>query len=147
MFKHILLAVHGDEKSGFLEKVLEFCKDIKPEITLMHVVETNLAHYGYVDQLASGISKDQFINYIYRMANEKQEEIISHFEKKVREMEIGFQWKVKEGKPHKEILQELNEGSYDLLILGTKPKAPGNTSSKVKESVLRDLATSVLVIK
>ncbi|GAB6180795.1 hypothetical protein JCM14036_21140 [Desulfotomaculum defluvii] len=147
MFKNILLAVHGDENSEFLEKVLELVRLSKPEITLLHVTETSLSHYGYVDQLASAITKDQFIGYIYNMANERKNNIFKDFKDRAGDLGLSFHWRVREGKPQIEIVEEFQQGSYDLLILGTKPKSPGNTSSKVKEKVLKEISSSIYILK
>lgn len=147
MYKNILVAVHGEENEGFLQKASEFIMVTKPRVTVLHVSETGLTHYGYVDQLASGITKEQFINYIYAMADEQQKQIFNKFKELAETTGSQFAWKVREGNPPKEIIQELNTGNYDLLILGTKPKSPGNTSSKVKEKMLNELSTSLLIIK
>ncbi|MEG6522445.1 universal stress protein [Desulfotomaculum sp. 1211_IL3151] len=147
MFKNILLAVHGDENREFLERVLELCNFFKAEITVLHVAETGLSHYGYVDQLASAITKDQFIDYIYNMAKERQDNIYNEFKDRAEATGLTFQWRLREGKPQLEIVEEFKKGKYDLLILGTKPKSPGNTSSKVKERVLKEIASSVFIIK
>lgn len=141
------MAVHGDESSGFLEKVLALCKFFKAEITILHVAETSLSHYGYVDQLASAITKEQFIDYIYNMAKERQNNIFNEFKARAEATGLTFQWRLREGKPQLEIVEEFKEGQYDLLILGTKPKSPGNTSSKVKERVLKEIASSVFICK
>ncbi|SHE39419.1 universal stress protein [Desulforamulus putei] len=147
MYKNILAAVHGEEDEGFLTKIAELVMLTKPHVTVLHVSETGLTHYGYVDQLASAITKEQFIQYIYHMADERQKDIYNKFRELSASAGIQFEWKLRQGNPSKEISQELNTGNYDLLILGTKPKSPGNTSSKVKEKILKGLTTSLLIIK
>ncbi|SHK70685.1 universal stress protein [Desulforamulus aeronauticus] len=147
MYKNILIAVHGEEKENFTIELTEFIKLIKPNVTILHISETGLDHYGYVDQLASAITKDQFIQYIHDMANAKQKEVYDYFSKLTNTLEIKMEWKVRDGKPGDVIAGEIRQGSYDLLILGTKPKSPGNTSSKVKEKVIADGKTSLLIIK
>ncbi len=147
MYKNILIAVHGEEKENFSIELTECIKLIKPNVTILHVSETGLDHYGYVDQLASAITKDQFIQYIHDMANAKQKEVYDYFSKLTNTLEIKMEWKVRDGKPADVIAAEIRQGSYDLLILGTKPKAPGNTSSRVKEKVIAEGKCSLLIIK
>ncbi|WP_018084336.1 universal stress protein [Desulfurispora thermophila] len=147
MYKNILIAVHGEESEGYWQKISELLELIRPGVTILHVSETSLTHYGYVDQLASAITKEQFINYIYNMAVEKQQSIFNKFQELAERSDWQFEWKLREGNPAQEIGRELESGAYDLLILGTKPKSPGNTSSKVKEKMLANLSTSLLIIK
>lgn len=147
MYNNVLVAVHGEEKGNFKQELAEFIKLLKPKVTIIHVTETHLDHYGYVDQLASAITKYQFIEYIHDMANHKQKEIYDFFTELTNSLDVEMEWKVKNGKPADMITSEIKQGEYDLLILGTKPKAPGNTSSKVKERVITDLKKSLLIIK
>lgn len=147
MYKNILVAVHGEEKEGFDTEVTELIRLFKPKVTVIHVTETDLTHYGYVDQLASAITKDQFIDYIHNMADSKKKAIYQRFDNLTKELEIEMGWKVRGGKAAEIIASEARHGKYDLLLLGTKPKSPGNTSSKVKEQVVKDLQTSLLIIK
>lgn len=147
MFNNILVAVQGEESEHFLHQVVELVKLAKPQVSVIHVRETGLSHYGYVDQLASGVTKDQFIDYIFDMADDRQKQIYNTFKELGDHMGIDFHWKVREGTPSNEISQEVDRGQYDLLIIGTKPKSPGNTSKKVKEKMLKGLSTSVLIIK
>ncbi|CCO07076.1 universal stress protein [Desulforamulus hydrothermalis] len=147
MFNNILVAVHGDEKEAFWAKIEALIMLTKPEVTVLHVSETGLTHYGYVDQLASGIAKEQFIEYIYQMAEEKQQVIYQKIKELSQRAGINFMWQVRRGSPAKEISSELSKGSYDLLILGTKPKSLGNTSSKVKENLLKHNCVSLLILQ
>lgn len=147
MLKHILLAVQGEESDGFWEKIAGVLQLLQPRVTVLHVSETALAHYGYVDQLASSITKEQFIQYIHHIAGQKQHEIRERFQELVRQRNVPWEWKVREGDPAREIERELAGGTYDLLILGSKPASPGNTSSKVKEKMLARQSTSLLIIK
>ncbi|MEW6696589.1 MAG: universal stress protein [Bacillota bacterium] len=147
MFNNILVAVQGEESEHFLQQVVELIKLAKPRVSVIHVRETGLSHYGYVDQLASGVTKEQFIDYIFDMADDRQKQIYNTFKELGHDLGIDFLWMVREGTPGSEITQEVDRGNYDLVILGTKPKSPGNTSKKVKEKVLNGLSTSILIIK
>lgn len=146
MFNHILVAIQGDEQDNYWSKLFVLLNMIKSNITVLHVKETSLSHYGYVDQLASGITKEQFVSYIYQMAQEREHEIQTKLSQFAKDQGIKFSWQVREGKPSDEIIKELKAGNYDLLILGTKPKSPGNTSSRVKEQALKESLKSLLIL-
>ncbi|GAB6157481.1 hypothetical protein JCM39194_06810 [Desulfotomaculum varum] len=147
MFNSILVAVQGDEKETFWAKIKDLIMLTRSPVTVLHVSETGLTHYGYVDQLASGIAKDQFIAYIYQMADERQQAIYQKFKDLSQQTGIDFALKIGRGAPAKEISSELSNGNYDLLILGTKPKSLGNTSSKVKENLLKNNQVSLLILQ
>lgn len=99
-----------------------------------------MAHYVYVD-------KEQFIDYIYEQAAERKNRANSAFEAKTTVVGLTFRWKTRDGNPADEILGEIKEGYYDLLILGTKPGSPGNTSKKVKEKIAKNPPCSILIVK
>ncbi|MTI80959.1 MAG: universal stress protein [Firmicutes bacterium] len=149
MTKKILLAMHGEELN--MEKVIEqtlvLSSETNGEITVLNIKENNLIHYGEVDTLLTFTAKEKFIDYVGEMANEKAQQALQQFTKKAEEKGITFHWKTREGKPAIEIIDEIKEGGYDLLVLGTKEPGPGNTSSKVKEKVANEHPITVLMVK
>lgn len=147
MYNKILIAIQGEEGPQFLQKALELIQPAKETISILHIKETDLTHYGYVDQLASSISKEQFIDYIHELAESQQKKIQEQMTEQRDRLNLNFAWKVREGSPAQELCKEVEALNYDLLILGTKPKAPGNTSSKVKETMLKVFDGSIFIIK
>ncbi|AEG60278.1 universal stress protein [Desulforamulus ruminis] len=147
MYNNILIAIQGEEGPQFLQKALELIHPAQGTITILHIKETGLTHYGYVDQLASSISKEQFIDYIHELAENQQKKIQEQIIEQGDRWNLNFAWRVREGSPAQELRKEVAALNYDLLILGTKPKAPGNTSSKVKEAMLKVFDGSILIIK
>lgn len=147
MFKNILLAIHGEEEEKFIRCALDLTKFYGASLTGLHITETSLAHYGYVDTLASSVAKEQFIDYIHQQADERKNRANWAFKARAEEMGLTFRWKTRDGNPADEILSEIKEGYYDLLILGTKPGSPGNTSKKVKEKIAKNPPCSILIVK
>ncbi|MBM7854867.1 nucleotide-binding universal stress UspA family protein [Desulfohalotomaculum tongense] len=149
MYKNILLAMHGEEINieKVMEQVLLLAEKTESKITLLNVKENNLVHYGEVDTLLTFTAKERFVDYIGEIANEQAEKVLDSFTEKAGQKGITFNWKTREGKPAEEIIKEIKEGNYDLLVLGTKAPGPGNTSSKVKERVAKEHLITVLMVK
>lgn len=147
MFNKVLLAIQGEEKKDFIGGALELAKFYGAAVTVFHVREISLAHYGYVDTLASSVAKEQFIDYIHDQAAEREKMAYAAIRARAGELGVAFDWKTREGHPAEEIQSELRAGAYDLLILGTKPASPGNTSKKVKETAAKKTPCSVFIIK
>lgn len=147
MFKKVLLAIQGEENKDFINCALGLTAFYKAPLTALHVRETSLDHYGYVDQLASSVTKEQFIDYIHALAAESEKKAYAALQARAGELGLAFDWKTRQGHPAGEIQAELREGSYDLLVLGTKPGSPGNTSKKVKEIIVNKTPCSVFIVK
>lgn len=149
MFKNIILAVHGEENNidQMMKQTLYLAAKNNCQLTLLNVKEDHLIHYGEVDTLLTAVAKRQFIDYINHMNDEQADKILAKFAAYAQKQGIKFMWKIRQGKPAEEISKEIKEGSYDLLVLGTKPPGPGNTSSRVKERVAKEHLCSVLMIK
>ncbi|MEG6615034.1 universal stress protein [Peptococcaceae bacterium 1198_IL3148] len=149
MYKHILLAIHGEEVN--LEKVMDqtllLADKTDCQLTLINIKENNLLHYGEVDTLLETLPRKQFLNYINQMMTEQAEKVLTTFKERAQQTGITFNWKTREGKPAEQIIQELKEGNYDLLVLGTKEPGPGNTSSRVKERMAKEHLCTVLMVK
>jgi nucleotide-binding universal stress UspA family protein len=144
----VLLAIQGEEESkAFIGCALDLAKFYGASVTALHIRETSLAHYGYVDQLAGSLAKEQFVNYIHDRAAEREKQAYASIRDRAGELDQAFGWITREGHPADEIQAELKGGSYDLLILGTKPLSPGNTSSKVKEMIAKKTPCAVFILK
>lgn len=149
MYNNILLAMHGEEINieSVIEHVLLLAGRTGGGITLLNVGETGLVHYGEVDTLLTFTAKEQFINYIRESARERAEKVFFTFKDAIAKTGVSFTCKSREGNPADEIIKELKEGDYDLLVLGTKQPGPGNTSSRVKERVAKEHPCTVLMVK
>ncbi|WP_031515938.1 universal stress protein [Desulfofalx alkaliphila] len=149
MYKNILLAMHGEEVNfdQLIKQTLYLVERSQCKITLLNVIETNLIHYGEVDTLLTATAKQRFIDYINEIGREQSQKVLQAFTESASQKGIQFNWKTREGKPADEIIKELKENNYDLVVLGTKEPGPGNTSSRVKERLAKDHLCTVLMVK
>lgn len=149
MYKNILMALHGEEVNldDVISRTLLLAEKAEARVTLLKVKETGLIHYGEVDTLLTFTAKYGFIDYVNEIAREQVEKITGVIDKEAGFGNIKFNLKLREGKPADEIMAEIKEGGYDLVVLGTKEPGPGNTSSRVKERLAREHPCTVMMIK
>ncbi|OCC14170.1 Universal stress protein UspA [Dissulfuribacter thermophilus] len=141
MFKKILLATNGSESSKKAEDyALYLVKREGAELTVVHVLDDKLCHYGYVDQLVPGTTKEQFVSYIISECESTAQKVILEFTKKAEEQGLSFSLRLRKGEPYKEIVAVATEENMDLIIIGGRPphkrrsrfKIPGTgTAEKV----------------
>jgi nucleotide-binding universal stress UspA family protein len=143
------MALHGEEVNldGVIRQTALLAAKTGARVTLLKVKETNLIHYGEVDTLLTFTAKQGFIDYIHDIAREQVKMITRRFEDEVGGNNMTFSLKLREGKPADEIMAEIKEGNYDLVVLGTKEPGPGNTSSRVKERLAGEHPCTVMMIK
>ncbi|TYO93926.1 universal stress protein [Desulfallas thermosapovorans] len=149
MYQNILVALHGEEVNlaGVINQTLLLAEKAKARVTLLKVKETGLIHYGEVDTLLTFTAKYGFIDYVNEIAREQVEKITGVISKEAGFGNVKFKLKLREGKPADEIMAEIKEGDYDLVVLGTKEPGPGNTSSRVKERLAREHPCTVMMIR
>lgn len=119
MFKHILIATNGSESARKAEDhALYLAKISGADLTVVHVIDDSLCHYGHVDQLVSGETKDSFVTYVISEAEAASQEIIQEFSRKAATLDVKYSLKCKQGVVAKEIVTAANQGQADLIIMG-----------------------------
>lgn len=124
MFKHILLATNGSESAQKAEDhALYLTKTSGAVLTVVHVIDDSLCHYGHVDQLVSGEAKDSFVTYVISEAEAAYQRIIQRFSRKAAALGVEYSLKYKQGVVVKEIVAAANQGQADLIIMGGQHSA------------------------
>lgn len=141
MFKHILLATNGSESAQKAEDhALYLTKISGADLTVVHVIDDSLCHYGHVDQLVSGETKDSFVAYVISEAKAVSQGIIQEFSRKAASLDVKYSLKFKQGVVAKEIVAAANQGQADLIIMG------GQHSARRKGFRLATLADKVTAL-
>ncbi|MBT8764074.1 universal stress protein [Desulfohalobiaceae bacterium Ax17] len=119
MFKKILLATNGSKASKKAEDyALYLVKTSGAQLTVVHVMDDKLCHYGYVDQLVPGTTKEQFVSYVLSERASAAQQAIYEFNEKAKEQKILYDLKLRRGEPAKEIVAAAAEEKCDLVIVG-----------------------------
>lgn len=119
MYKHILLATNGSDSVKKAEDYALFLANSnQADLTVVHVLDDNLCHYGHVDQLVPEATKDSFVSYVISEREAASGEIIEEFSKKATTLKVDSSLKIKQGEPAKEIATVADEERADLIIMG-----------------------------
>lgn len=146
MFNKIMIALHGSESRETAKKMVGVISREQAPVTVLHVMETGLSHYGFIDALASSITKDQFIDYINDLAAEQKQMARELLISAADGVDLNYIFKTVSGKPGPEILKEVESVDYDLVIIGRKKGAKvGNTSTRTMEFLVGKIPCSLFI--
>src|SRR3989338_1134113 len=160
-FKTILIPVDNSDHSNFaIDTGISIAKKFNSTLTGNHVYAARL-HDQRFTQMESGLpSEYQEPQELERQRNvhdsliTKGLQIISdsyldYFEKKCREAGVPFQRKALEGKNYSQIVKDINDNNYNLVIMGAlglgalKRSVIGSVTSRV----VRRSKSNILIVK
>lgn len=119
MYHHILLATNGSVSARKAEEfTLNLCNNSGTELTVLHVQDDHLCHYGYVDQLVPGGTKEDFVQYVLEEQQEAGDRILEDFTRKATTRGIVYKLKLQRGEPAEQIVAIAQMEEVDLVILG-----------------------------
>ncbi|BCO08039.1 universal stress protein UspA [Desulfolithobacter dissulfuricans] len=124
MFKHILLATDGSESVRKAEDyALYLSRACGADLTVLHVLDDSLCHYGHVDQLVPSETKDGFVSYVISEREAAAREVIREFSRKAASQDVKYSFKLKQGIPAKEIAVVADKEKVDLIVMGGRHPA------------------------
>ena len=149
IYKNILLPIDGSENSKRAsEHAISIADLSNGDITVLFVVEPN---YPRLPILPISTLPTPDENYYEELRTEGRQ-IIKEFEKQLgvnRNKNVGIKAIIKEGKAYIEILDTINKGNFDLVILGASGRHSALerfTIGSVTERVIREAQVPVMVI-
>lgn len=117
--KNIILASNGKKSCRSAEEhALLECKKHGATLSIVHVVDCGLEHYGQVDQLATEIDKAGFISYVRAVSRKEAENYFVPLVKRARQDNIDVTLYLEDG-GLAETLARFDAGA-DLVIIGGK---------------------------
>ncbi len=117
----VALAASGSNHAKSAELfAFGYClKNMIDELLIIHVVDNSLAHYGDVDQRASGSCKAEFVDYINEVGEETVQILHKRLEKNAKEFGVSLRWLTVTGKVVEQIKKNVLENNVSTLIIGT----------------------------
>ena len=120
MIRHILLATNGSKTSLSAEDyALHLASTLGADLTVVHIQDDRLAHYGEVDQLMNQTTKTQFVSYIHEGNDTASRQIIENFSQKAAKLGVKHTILLKAGSPERNIVALAEETAPDLLVIGS----------------------------
>ena len=121
MFQHILLATDGSENAHKAENyAMQLNASCGAKLTVVHVLDDKLCHYGKVDTLAPLEARESFISYVIEEQQEASQEILEELNTKAKNTGASFDFKLKQGVPLEQIALTAKEENVDLIIIGAQ---------------------------
>lgn len=117
--KHILLASKGKSTCAAAEEfALAECQRHGATLSVVHVVDYGLEHYGQVDQLATEIDKADFIEYVRAVSIDDARQRFFPLLEKAREKNVRATLYLEDD----ELIGSLSrhENDADMVIIGGK---------------------------
>lgn len=144
MYKNILVPVDGSESSAqALKHATKLAEMAGAKITLLHVMYFPAEFETYSGKLGEAyyLMKDRI--------KEHAQEILEKAREDLSASNIAFTEKTVWGEPANEIIQEAEQGNYDLLVIGSR--GLGEIKSwllgSVSQRVVRHCKCPVLLIR
>ena len=114
----ILLCTDGDEQAVKAEDfAVGIAKSTGALICSLYVINPFLKKFA--DEIYA-VGRDEYRDYIDRTLHDEGNKVLKEFQEKACNQEVKVILKMRYGSPEEEILQEMEEGSYDLVVIGSK---------------------------
>ncbi len=117
--QRILLAVDGE---GHTEKAIQWtinlCRLAGAQVTALHVRDPYLKQF-YNEIYAQG--RQAYLDHVDHELEREGRRTLQAFSDQARAAGIRYHLKERHGDPLEEISREMEEGNYDLLVVGGKP--------------------------
>lgn len=145
--RRILLATDGKPASARAEAyAIHLAAESGAPLVAMYVVESDLMHYGMVDQLATETDKAAFLAHVQREGERECSEKLSGFGARARARGITPETLVRWGVPLKEMVRAASDVAADVLVVGGVSWGVSWASPWVSSSLERKSPCSVRIL-
>ena len=98
---------------------MHLANSLQAKLSVEHVKDDRLAHWGDVDQLMTEVTKDQFVNYVKDNNDTATQLIVDDFARKADRLGVEHSVTVESGIPEQKIVELAKESVTDLLAIGS----------------------------
>ena len=141
MYKKILVPTDASDFSKrALKEAMKIAQLTNGEIELVHVVHTPASYWGY--NLTYGLAaSDESLKDVGQLALDLTLTDVN--------VEVPFQKKILSGNPVTEIIKEIENGEFDLVVMGSHGHGfiAGSILGSVSQKILQQSTCPILIIK
>lgn len=141
MAQHILLPIDGSNQA---DKALEYAIDHYPdaEFTVLHVLELGTGDLSAFAGMTGAVPDEDHLT-------EAADELLADAKTRIEAVGATATTDRRQGRPHRAITDEIDEGSYDLVVLGSHGRdgVARVLLGSVAEKVVRRSPIPVLVVR
>lgn len=146
--RKILLCTDGEEQAVKAEDfAVGIAKSTGALIYSLYVVNPLLKKFA--DEIYA-VGRDEYRDYIDRTLHDEGNKVLKEFQAKACNQKVKVIPKMRYGSPEEEILQEMEEGAYDLVVIGSKLLASWRArfeSYNLPEKVFKKAQTPVVFVR
>lgn len=118
IIKDIILCIDGERHTEkAVNYAIEMTVALNASLTALHVINPYLKKFA--DEIYA-VGRIEYINHIDKELRKEAEDLINGFKTMSDSIGLSYNVIVRYGPPAEEIMKEVTENSYDLLILGAK---------------------------
>ncbi|GAX62463.1 universal stress protein and related nucleotide-binding proteins [Candidatus Scalindua japonica] len=161
LYKKIFIPLDNSKYSDFCEDIaISIAKKSNSELVGGHVYAASLHHKRfkemevglpekYKEESELKKQREYHNSLIGRGLRMISDSYLDSLERKSKEQSIPFKRNIKEGKNYIELVKDINNNDYDLVIIGVRGlgEVEGNAIGSVCERVVRRINTDVLIVK
>lgn len=118
IIKKIIVCIDGEKST---EKAVQYALGLtmafRGKLTALHVINPYLKKFA--DEIYA-VGRNEYRDHIDRELTKEAEKIVNGFKALGDPLGLSYKVVVRYGPPEEEIINEISENSYDLLILGAK---------------------------
>jgi nucleotide-binding universal stress UspA family protein len=149
MLRRMLLCIDGEEHTDkAVEYALQVSKATGAELTVLHVVDGFLLEKRISHEIYA-VGRDEYRAYVKKELHKLAEKYIRDVKERAEEAGVKFSTRLRSGHPVEEVLKEIRENAYDLVIMGDKADQGlwRLKSRNLPLKVFRKSGTSVMVVR
>lgn len=144
----ILLCTDGEEQAVKAEDfAVGIARSTGALIYSLYVINPLLKKFA--DEIYA-VGRDEYRDYIDKTLHDEGNEALKKFQEKACNQKVKVIPKMRYGSPEEEILQEMEEGGYDLVVIGSKLLASWRArfeSYNLPEKVFKKAQTPVVFVR
>lgn len=119
IIKNIILCIDGEQwTEKAINYAIEITRAFNGRLTALHVINPYLKKFA---EEIYAVGRIEYSNHIDKELKKEAEAVITGFKAMADSIGLSYNVIVRYGPPEEEIIKEVSENSYDLLILGAKP--------------------------
>jgi nucleotide-binding universal stress UspA family protein len=116
--KNIILCIDGDKDTKkAIDYAIEITGACNGKLTALHVINPYLKKFA--DEIYA-VGRIEYGNHIDKELRKEAEDIINEFKAEADSFRLSYGIILRYGPPEEEIIKEVSDNSYDLLIIGAK---------------------------
>jgi nucleotide-binding universal stress UspA family protein len=154
IFKKILVGVDGsDDSYEAVDYAIKIAESMKSKLIFLYIITENYIKEVYKgeEQIKKSISQVDDIMLLQARTEAIGKAIFQRIEDfiKERKITITYEFKMRNGNPANEIIEEVNQNGYDLCILGAKSASRSFTTvfGKISDHVIRNTKIPILMVR